>query len=121
MQQRVAVIGGGSGGVAASASSARATGPRSWRARAGGVWARSRRTASCTRICRRSADVVVHRLDLDFPNTPSYVTGPQLGAYIEAYAHKFGVAPLTRFGAVTRVTLAGDSAARLTGGGGNLK
>ena len=113
VSRRVAVIGGGSGGVVAARFLKRAghkpvifeSGTQF-----GGVWADSPTNPVVYKNLHTNLPTVVMQSpDLDFePDLPSYITKPQLGRYIERYAEAFGVAPLANFGAsVKRVTCLG--------------
>ena len=101
--RRVAVIGGGSAGIVAARLLKRAGHrPELFESGAafGGVWA----DAPTNQVVYKGLQtnlptVVMQSPDLDFaPGLPSYVSKPQLGAYIARYAERFGVAPLTTFG-----------------------
>ena len=104
ISRRVAVIGGGSGGVIAARFMKRA-GHRPVLFEAGssfgGVWAdHPTNDVVYKNLQTNLPTVVMQSPDLDFPNgLPSYIDKPTLGAYIEDYANKFGVAPLAHFGA----------------------
>ena len=110
VSRRVAVIGGGTGGVVAARFLKRAghkpiifeVGPQF-----GGVWADAPTNAVVYKNLQTNLPTVVMQSpDLDFEDgLPSYITKPQLGRYIERYAEAFGIAPLANFGAaVQRVT-----------------
>ena len=110
LSRRVAVIGGGSSGVVAARYLLRAGhSPEIFEAGSsfGGVWAeRPTNQVVYKNLQTNLPTCVMQSPDLDFPEgMPSYVTKPQLGAYIERYANAFGVSPLARFGAaVTSVS-----------------
>ena len=73
----------------------------------GGVWADAPTNDVVYNNLRTNLPTcVMQSPDLDFGRgLPSYVTKPQLGAYIERYANTFGVSPLARFNnTVTSVT-----------------
>ena len=111
VSRRVAVIGGGSGGVTAARFLARAGHvPVVFEAGTsfGGVWAdKPTNDVVYKNLQTNLPTCVMQSPDLDFPSgLRSYITKPQLGAYIEAYANEFGVAPLAKLGcAVTSVSL----------------
>ena len=118
ISRRVAVIGGGSGGVV-TARFLRRAGHRPLLFEAGsafgGVWANSPTNTVVYKNLRTNLPTVVMQSpDLDFPSgLSSYITTPQLGSYIDEYARKFGVLPITKFGcAVTSVALQGGSGGR---------
>ena len=104
LSRRVAVIGGGSGGVIAARFLKRA-GHRPVVFEAGstfgGVWADAPTNSVVYKNLQTNLPTVVMQSpDLDFEaGLPSYITKPQLGRYIVRYADAFGVSPLTRFGA----------------------
>ena len=113
ISRRVAVIGGGSGGVVAARFLRRA-GHRPLLFEAGpsfgGVWADSPTNTVVYKNLRTNLPTcVMQSPDLDFPSgVNSYITTPQLGAYIDAYAREFGVLPISKFGCrVTSVALEG--------------
>ena len=114
ISRRVAVIGGGSGGVVTARFLKRAghsptlfeAGPTF-----GGVWADDPTNDVVYKGLQTNLPTVVMQSpDLDFePGVPSYIDKPALGRYITRYATEFGVAPLARFGAaVTSVTPTAD-------------
>lgn len=120
VSRRVAVIGGGSGGVVAARFLKRAGhDPVVFEAGSsfGGVWADNPTNDVVYKNLQTNLPTVVMQSpDLDFaPGTPSYITKAQLGRYIEAYADAFGVAPMARFGStvtgVAPVTDGGSSGA----------
>eukprot|EP00966_Prymnesium_polylepis_P136563 3155303-Prymnesium_polylepis.1 len=102
LQRRVAVIGGGSAGVTTARFLQRA-GHRPVIFEAGstfgGVWADNPTNDVVYKNLQTNLPTVVMQSpDLDFPQgLSSYITKPQLGTYIEAYAHTFGVASLAKF------------------------
>lgn len=104
VSRRVAVIGGGSGGVVAARFLKKA-GHKPVLFEAGksfgGVWADSPTNAVVYKNLQTNLPTVVMQSpDLDFDaSLPSYINKRQLGEYIERYADTFGVAPLARFGA----------------------
>lgn len=110
VSRSVAVIGGGSAGIVAARFLKRAGHrPKLFEAGTsfGGVWADNpTNKVVYNNLQTNLPTCVMQSPDLDFPaGLPSYVTKPQLGAYIESYAHEFGVTSLTTFGAtVTHVT-----------------
>lgn len=110
VSRRVAVIGGGSAGVVGARFLKRAGHrPEIFEAGSsfGGVWAELPTNAVVYKNLQTNLPTVVMQSpDLDFePGLPSYIDKLQLGRYIERYAHEFGVAPLTKFGAaVTSIT-----------------
>ena len=117
VSRRIAVIGGGSGGVVAARFLKRAGHqPTVFEAGSafGGVWADSPTNAVVYKNLQTNLPTVVMQSpDLDFPQgVPSYITKPQLGQYIADYAASFGVLPLTKFGSrVTSVALASSPSA----------
>ena len=102
--RRVAIIGGGSAGVI-SARFLKKAGhvPHIFEAGKtfGGVWSTDPTNPVVYKNLKTNLPTVVMQSpDLDFPSgMPSYVTKPQLGAYIESYAREFGVDALSTFGA----------------------
>ena len=115
VSRRVAVIGGGSGGVVAARFLKKAGHePVLFEAGEtfGGVWAdEPTNDVVYKHLQTNLPTVVMQSPDLDFaPGVPSYITKAQLGGYISAYADAFGVAPMARFGArVTRVSPLGEA------------
>ena len=115
VSRRVAVIGGGSGGVVAARFLKKAGHePVLFEAGEtfGGVWAdEPTNDVVYKHLQTNLPTVVMQSPDLDFaPGVPSYITKAQLGGYITAYADAFGVAPMARFGArVTRVSPLGEA------------
>lgn len=109
VSRRVAVIGGGSGGVVAARFLKKAGHePVLFEAGEtfGGVWAdEPTNDVVYKHLQTNLPTAVMQSPDLDFaPGLPSYITKAQLGGYITDYADAFGVAPMARFGArVTRV------------------
>lgn len=101
--RRVAVVGGGSAGVTAARHLRRA-GHRPWVFESGpsfgGVWADNPTNDVVYRNLRTNLPTcVMQSPDLDFHTGTSYVSKPQLGAYIESYAREFGVGQTVTFGA----------------------
>ena len=115
VSRRVAVIGGGSGGVVAARFLKKAGHePVLFEAGEtfGGVWAdEPTNDVVYKHLQTNLPTAVMQSPDLDFaPGLPSYITKAQLGGYITAYADAFGVAPMARFGArVTRVLPFGET------------
>ena len=115
VSRRVAVIGGGSGGVVAARFLKKAGHePVLFEAGEtfGGVWAdEPTNDVVYKHLQTNLPTVVMQSPDLDFaPGVPSYITKAQLGGYISTYADAFGVAPMARFGArVTRVSPLGEA------------
>lgn len=124
VSRRVAIIGGGSGGVVAARFLKRAGHkPTVFEAGSafGGVWADSPTNDVVYKNLQTNLPTVVMQSpDLDFPRgVPSYVSKPQLGQYISQYAESFGVLPVTKFGSkVTSVTLASPPADSASPGDG---
>ena len=127
VSRRVAVIGGGSGGVVTARFLKKAGhDPVLFEAGAtfGGVWAdEPTNDVVYKHLQTNLPTAVMQSPDLDFaPGLPSYISKAQLGSYIAAYADTFGVGPMARFGAhVTRVAPveeAGGAAAPSGGGAG---
>lgn len=121
--RRVAVIGGGSGGVIAARFLKRAGHrPEVFEAGTGfgGVWAdKPTNDVVYKNLQTNLPTVVMQSPDLDFPKgTPSYITKPELGQYIERYAHEFGVAPITKFGAAVTSVAPLSGATGCDAGGG---
>lgn len=105
VSRRVAVIGGGSGGVVAARFLKRAGHqPVLFEAGSsfGGVWADEPTNEVVYKgLTTNLPTIVMQSPDLDFtePGMPSYINKPQLGRYIERYADEFGVRPMAKFGA----------------------
>lgn len=105
MSCRVAVIGGGIGGVVAARFLRRAghcpvifeAGPS-----LGGVWAeRPVNNVVYPHLQTNLPTCVMQSADLDFPlGQRSYITKPQLGAYIQRYAREFAVDSTCELGAL---------------------
>ena len=96
VSRRVAVVGGGSAGVAAARFLKQAGHkPNIFETGAsfGGVWAEQPTNNVVYKNLRTNLPKqVMQSPDLDFPaSLPSYVDGRALGAYISTYAEKFGV------------------------------
>ena len=96
VSRRVAVVGGGSAGVAAARFLKQAGHkPNIFETGAsfGGVWAeRPTNNVVYKNLRTNLPKQVMQSPDLDFPSSlPSYVDGRALGAYISTYAEKFGV------------------------------
>lgn len=114
--RRVAVIGGGSAGIIAARYLKKAGHtPELFEAgnSFGGVWAdEPTNNVVYKNLQTNLPTVVMQSPDLDFPpGLPSYVTKPQLGAYIESYADAFAVRSLSTLGAtVTSVAPASPGA-----------
>ena len=114
VSRRVAVIGGGSGGVVTARFLKRA-GHSATLFEAGsafgGVWADDPTNDVVYQGLQTNLPTVVMQSpDLDFePGVPSYIDKRALGRYITRYADEFGVAQLAQFGAtVTSVTPTAD-------------
>ena len=118
VSRRVAVVGGGSAGVAAARFLKQAGHkPNVFETGAsfGGVWAERPTNSVVYKNLRTNLPKqVMQSPDLDFEaGLPSYIDKPQLGRDIERYAHEFAVAETAKFGAaVTSVAPCVPNASR---------
>ena len=118
ISRRVAVIGGGSGGVVAARFLKRAGHkPTIFEAgeQFGGVWADAPTNDVVYKDLQTNLPTAVMQSpDLDFPaGLPSYIDKPMLGRYIAQYATTFGVAEDARFGTKVDSVEAADEAWRV--------